>query len=197
MANFSNSEPTESEPVEATVRQKLRSLRTEQGLTLEAVAERASIDVSTLSRLESGKRRLSLDHLPSLAKALGVSVSELLEAPQRLDPRIKSHPHTHDGLTFFPLTRRGPAGGVYAYKIRIDPARNTPPPELPVHDGHDWMYVLDGRMRLCLGEDDLVINPGEAVEFTTLTPHWFGVVEEQVELIMLLGPHGERLHLHD
>ena len=187
----------ESEPVEAQVRAKLKSLRTEQGLTLETVAERASIDVSTLSRLESGKRRLSLDHLPSLAAALGVNVNELLEAPKSQDPRVKSHPHTHDGLTFLPLTRRGPAGGVYAYKIRIDPARNTPPPRLPVHEGHDWMYILDGRMRLCLGEDDLVINPGEAVEFTTLTPHWFGVVEEPVELIALLGPHGERLHLHD
>jgi len=187
----------DGEPVEARVRAKLRALRAEQGLTLEAVAERASIDVSTLSRLESGKRRLSLDHLPALARALGVNVDELLQAPLPFDPRVKSHPHTHDGLTFLPLTRRGPAGGVYAYKITIDPARNTPPSPLPVHDGHDWMYVLDGRMRLCLGEEDLVIEPGEAVEFTTLTPHWFGVVEEPVELIMLLGPHGERLHLHD
>lgn len=188
---------SETETVEKQVRARLRSLRTEQGLTLEAVAERASIDVSTLSRLESGKRRLSLDHLPGLAKALGVNVNELLETPKTPDPRVRSESHTHDGLTFFPLTRRGPAGGVFAYKILIDPNRNTPPTELPVHDGHDWMYVLSGRMRLCLGEEDMVIEPGEAVEFTTLTPHWFGVVEEPVELIMLLGPHGERLHLHD
>jgi transcriptional regulator with XRE-family HTH domain len=187
----------EEQRFEARVRTKLRTLRGEQGLTLEVVAERANIDVSTLSRLESGKRRLSLDHLPALADALGVNVKELLDPSPPADPRVKSHPHTHDGLTFFPLTRRGPAGGVYAYKIRIDPARNTPPPALPVHEGHDWMYVLDGRMRLCLGEEDLVIEPGEAVEFTTLTPHWFGVVEEPVELIALLGPHGERLHLHE
>lgn len=189
--------PPETETVEKQVRARLRSLRTEQGLTLEAVAERASIDVSTLSRLESGKRRLSLDHLPGLAEALGVNVNELLQKPETPDPRVKAETHTHDGLTFLPLTRRGPAGGVYAYKIRIDPNRNKPPAELPVHEGHDWMYVLSGRMRLCLGEDDMVIEPGEAVEFTTLTPHWFGVVEEPVELIMLLGPHGERLHLHD
>jgi len=185
------------EPIESRVRARLRALRAEQGLTLEEVSSRAAIDISTLSRLESGKRRLSLDHLPGLAKALGVNVNELLEPSRTPDPRVKLEPHSHDGLTFFPLTRRGPAGGVYAYKIRIDPNRDTPPPELPVHEGHDWMYVLSGRMRLCLGEDDLVINPGEAVEFTTLTPHWFGVVEEAVELIVLLGPHGERLHLHD
>lgn len=187
----------ETETVETRVRRKLRQLRTDRGLTLEAVAERASLDVSTLSRLESGKRRLSLDHLPALAEALGVSTNELLQAPQPQNPRVTSKAHSHDGLTFFPLTRRGPAGGVYAYKILIDPARNEPPAKLPVHEGHDWMYVLNGRMRLCLGDDDLVIEPGEAVEFTTLTPHWFGVVEEPVELIALLGPHGERLHLHE
>jgi len=192
MANTSD-----TDTVETRVRRKLRELRTVRGLTLEAVAERASLDVSTLSRLESGKRRLSLDHLPALAEALGVGTDELLRPDQPQDPRVKARPHSHDGLTFFPLTRRGPVGGVYAYKIRIDAARNSPPANLPVHEGHDWIYVLEGRMRLCLGEDDLVIDPGETVEFTTLTPHWFGVVREPVELIALLGPHGERMHLHE
>lgn len=186
----------EVETVEARVRRRLRQLRLDRGLTLETVASRASIDVSTLSRLEAGKRRLSLDHLPSLADALGVTTNDLLEASSPQDPRVRSRAHSHDNLTMWPLTRQGPAGGVHAYKIRIEAARHTPPKELPVHDGHDWLYVLNGRMRLCLGEDDLVVKPGEAVEFSTLTPHWFGVVEEVVELIALLGPHGERIHLH-
>ncbi len=71
-----------------------------------------------------------------------------------------------------------------------------PPSPLPVHEGHDWMYVLDGRMRLLLGEQDLTIQPGEAVEFSTWTPHWFGVVGEAVELIAVFGPQGGRMHLH-
>ncbi len=57
------------------------------------------------------------------------------------------------------------------------------------------MYVLSGRMRLILGDEDLVIEPGEAVEFSTLTPHWFGAVDEPVELIAIFGPQGERVHL--
>ncbi len=87
---------------------------------------------------------------------------------------------------------------MHAYKILISAKRRTPPDIelLPVHEGHEWLYVLDGRLRLVLGAEDLTIEPGEAVEFTTWTPHWFGALDGPVELIALFGPHGERLHLH-
>jgi quercetin dioxygenase-like cupin family protein len=174
---------TVGEPVDARVRRRLRELRTERRLTLQQVAERTSIDISTLSRLEA-------------AAALGVSADELLGAPPPQDPRVRGRPRTYDGLTLWPLTHRGPAGGLHAYKIHVSPQRRTPPDVLPVHEGHDWLYVLDGRLRLLLGEEDLTIEPGEAVEFTTWTPHWFGAIDGAVELIAILGPQGERLHLH-
>jgi transcriptional regulator with XRE-family HTH domain len=185
-----------NESVEDRARRRLRALRTEQGLTLAQVAERAHVDVSTLSRLESGKRRLALDHLPHLATALGVSTDDLLGTAPVADPRVRGEPQEHDGLTMWPLTNRASAG-LNAYKIEIHRSRRTPPEERRVHEGHDWLYVVEGRMRLLLGDADLVIQPGEAVEFTTWTPHWFGVVDEAVELIALLGAHGEKVHLHE
>ncbi|MGD9622042.1 MAG: helix-turn-helix domain-containing protein [Mycolicibacterium sp.] len=185
-----------SNSVDLRVRRRLRELRLQRGMTLDDVASRANIDVSTLSRLESGKRRLALDHLPRLAAALSVTADDLLRAPEATDPRVRAGAHSRNLITFWPLTEQGPAGGLHAYKIRISTRRRKPPPELPVHEGHDWIYVLSGRMRLILGERDFIIEPGEAVEFSTWTPHWFGVVEEPVEAIALLGPHGERAHLH-
>ena len=185
----------EEEPVDVRVRRRLRELRTERGMTLAQVAERASIDLSTLSRLEAGKRRLALDHIPGLAAALGVTADELLGSPPRQDPRVRARPIRRKGLTMWPLTRRGAASGLQAFKIRVDASRNTPPDELPVHEGHDWLYVLEGRLRLVLGEDDFTIEPGEAVEFTTWTPHWFGAVDGPVEVIGIFGPQGERIHL--
>lgn len=182
--------------VDLRVRRRLRELRTLRGLTLEDVAIRADIDVSTLSRLESGKRRLALDHLPRLASALSVTTDELLRTPEADDPRVRGASHTANGVTYWPLTRGGPAGGLHAFKIRVSARRRTPPDELPVHDGQDWFYVLSGRLRLLLGDRDFVIKPGEAVEFSTWTPHWFGTVDGPVEAIALLGPHGERLHVH-
>ena len=186
------------EPVDARVRRRLRELRTERGLTLQQVAERASIDISTLSRLEAGKRRLALDHIPALAAALGVSTDELLGTPPPQDPRVRGEARKFDGMTLWPLTRHAPAGGLQAYKIIISAKRRNPPPieTLRVHEGQDWMYVLDGRLRLILGSEDLTIEAGEAVEFTTWTPHWFGAVDGPVELILIVGPQGERVHLH-
>jgi transcriptional regulator with XRE-family HTH domain len=188
--------PANEEPVDVRARRRLRELRHERGLTLQQVAERASIDVSTLSRLESGKRRLALDHLPALAAALGVSADELLGSRAPRDPRVRGRARSRDGLTRRPLTRSGPAGGLHAFKILVSAERRDPPARLPVHEGHDWMYVLSGRLRLLLGDDDLTIEPGEAVEFSTWTPHWFGAIDGPVELIALFGPQGERLHLH-
>jgi transcriptional regulator with XRE-family HTH domain len=185
------------EPVGERVRRRLRELRVDRGLTLEDVASRASIDVSTLSRLEAGKRRLALHHLAPLAAALGVTADDLLSPPQRPDPRVRRPPQRAAGLTLWPLTRHGPVGGLQAFKLRIDAERSVPPDPLPVHEGHDWMYVLSGRMRLLLGDDDLVIEPGEAVEFSTWTPHWFGAVDGPVEALAIFGPQGERVHLHD
>lgn len=186
-----------TDDVDTRVRRRLRELRTRQGRTLDDVASQAGIDVSTLSRLESGKRRLALDHLPRLAAELGVSTDELMIEPADHDPRVRGNGQTRHGVTFWPLTRSGPASGLHAFKIRISPRRRTPPTEFPVHEGHDWMYVLSGDMRLIVGSRDFVIEPGEAVEFSTWTPHWFGAVDGPVEAILLLGPHGERLHLHE
>ncbi len=184
------------ESVDVRVRRRLRELRTERGLTLQQVAERANIDISTLSRLEAGKRRLALDHIPNLSAALGVSADELLASSPPQDPRVRGQPLSFDGMTLWPLTHRGPAAGLHAFKMHLSARRRTPPDVLPVHEGYDWLYVLDGRLRLLLGEEDLTIEPGEAVEFTTWTPHWFGAVAGPVELIAILGPQGERLHLH-
>lgn len=173
----------------------MRELRREQSLTLADVAERASIDVSTLSRLESGKRRLALDHIPALASALGVSADDLLGASAPEDPRVRRRPMRHGGLTAWPLMRYD-SSTLQAYKVHVRASRNRPPDPLPTHEGHDWIYVLTGRMRLMLGDSDLIISPGETVEFSTWTPHWFGVVEEPLELILIVGPEGAQAHLH-
>ena len=187
----------EDDDIEARVRRRLRELRTQRGMTLEDVARAADIDISTLSRLESGKRRFALDHLPRLAAALSISTDELMRAPEAEDPRVRGSSHTRGGITYWPLTRGGPAGGLHTFKIRVSARRRTPPTELPVHDGQEWLYVLSGNLRLLLGDRDFTIKPGEAVEFSTWTPHWFGTVDGPVEAIAIFGPHGEKLHIRN
>lgn len=186
----------EEEAVDARVRRRLRELRSEHGLTLQQVATASNIDVSTLSRLEAGKRRLALDHLPRLAAALGVSADELIGCAPPQDPRVRERPRVHDGTKVWPLTRTSSANGPRAYRIEISPRRRQPPKELSVHEGGlDWIFVIKGPLRLLLDEEEFTIEAGEAVEFSTWTPHWFGAIDDPVELILLVGPEGERIHL--
>jgi transcriptional regulator with XRE-family HTH domain len=178
----------------AAVGPRLRALRMERGRTLAELAAATGISASTLSRLESGQRRPNLDLLLPLARAHGVPLDDLVGAPPTGDPRIHLRPFTRNGRTFLPLTRR--AGGVQAYKVVIPPSRGPQQPELKVHEGYEWMYVLNGRLRLMLGDKDLELAPGEAAEFDTRVPHWFGSAgREPAEFLVLFGSQGERAHL--
>jgi transcriptional regulator with XRE-family HTH domain len=185
----------DEESVDALVRRRLRELRASRGLTLAQVSERAHIDISTLSRLESGKRRLALDHIPALARALGVSADDLLHTAPAEDPFVRGKPRRFQGLTMWELSRDTGAGP-RVFKMVVAAGRSSPPSELPSHEGHEWLYVISGRLRLLLGDHEHVVGPGEAVEFSTWRPHWFGAVQEEVELIAIFGPQGERIHLH-
>ena len=116
------------------------------------------ISVSTLSRLESGDRRPTLELLLPLARAYGVTLDELVDAPPTGDPRIHIKPIKAHGMTMLPLTRR--AGGIQAYKLII-PARSARrQPELKTHEGYEWLYVLDGTLRAIIGEHDLTLAAG-------------------------------------
>jgi transcriptional regulator with XRE-family HTH domain len=173
------------------VGERLRELRKRQQVTLSALAERTGISVSTLSRLESGGRRPTLELLLPLARAYQVSLDELVGAPPTDDPRVQAKPVTRDGMTMLPLTNR--PGGLRAYKLVI---RRQADRTRASHEGYEWLYVLDGRLRLLLGEHDLVLGPGEVAEFDTRTPHWFGSAERRaVEVLSVFGPQGERMHL--
>ncbi|UGU29402.1 XRE family transcriptional regulator [Mycolicibacterium smegmatis] len=172
---------------------RLRELRKMHRLTLTELSEATGISVSTLSRLESGARRPTLELLLALARAHGVTLDELVAAPPTGDPRIHLRPVARHGMTYLPLTRR--PGGIQAYKIVI-PAGPPKEPDPQTHEGYDWVYVLNGKLRLVLGGHDIVLSPGEAAEFDTRTPHWFGSADTAaVEFLSLFGSQGQRAHL--
>ncbi|ARZ71363.1 XRE family transcriptional regulator [Streptomyces albireticuli] len=171
---------------------RLRRLRTRRGVTLAALAETTGISKSTLSRLESGQRRPSLELLLPLARAHQVPLDELVGAPESGDPRVRLTPREVNGTTVVPLSSR--PGPLQALKIVIPGDRCRPDPR--VHEGYEWLYVLSGRLRLVLGDHDVTLGPGEAAEFDTRLPHWFGSAGgEPVEILSLLGRQGERMHV--
>ncbi|MGI8305742.1 helix-turn-helix domain-containing protein [Saccharopolyspora sp. ASAGF58] len=175
----------------AAVGPRLRTIRQQRNCTLAALSEKTGISVSVLSRLESGQRKPSLELLLPIAHAHQVPLDELVGAPPVGDPRVRLKPVKHGDMTVVPLTQQ--PGGLQAFKMILGADRSEPEPR--THEGYEWVYVLGGKLRLVLAEHDIVLKVGEAAEFDTRLPHWFGSTgEAPVELLSLFGPQGERMH---
>lgn len=181
-----------SDDLERIVRTRLRSLRTTLGLSLDELAGRANLSASTISRVETGKRTISLDVLVPLAAALQVNLDALLEIPTDEDVVIRPSPSTTGKRTTWMLNR--PTGSTIAVKMRLEPTRRHP--EQRVHPGRDWFFVLEGRVRLSLGDRDITVEAGEAAEFDTMTPHSFAALGGPAELIMIFDRDGQHAHVH-
>ena len=167
---------------------RLRRFREMHHLKLTEAAEQTGISKSTLSRLETGQRRPSLELLLPLAQLYRVPLDELVGAPEVGDPRVRLRPRTINGRTVLPLTR---PGGLQAWKIVVPATQANP--SLRSHDGFEWLYVLSGKMRLIIGDQDLVLGVGEAAEFDTQVPHWFGSTGDgPAEVLSVFGRPGER-----
>lgn len=176
----------------AQVGARLRAARHSRGWTLDELAARAEMSASTLSRLESGKRQASLELLLPLTRQLGIRVDDLISVAAP-DPRVRRPAIHRDGLVIAPLAPEG--SPVHTYKITYPPAPDLP--ELRVHDGYEWLYVLTGRLRLRLGEQDLTLTRGEAAEFDTRTPHAMSAAGGRpAQVISIFNDDGVRMHTH-
>ena len=172
----------------ALVGARVRDLRTRRRLTLEDVSARTGISRSTLSRLENDQRRPTLELLLALAAAYRVSLDDLVGAPETGDRRLRPRPRRVKSRAVVPLTHD--PRGVQAWKIVVPASLTSPAPR--THEGREWLYVLSGRLRLVLGEQDVVLGPGEVADFDTTTPHWFGSAGDgDVEILSLYGRPGE------
>jgi transcriptional regulator with XRE-family HTH domain len=183
---------TEQQQVEHVVRTRLRSLRRTLGLSLDELAERANLSASTISRIETGKRTISVDVLLPLAAALQVGLDTLLDVRSDDDVVIRPVPARSRGRTTWMLSQ--PTGSTIAVKMRLEPSDRVPEPR--VHPGHDWFFVTEGRVRLQLGEREVIVETGEAAEFATMTPHAITALDAPAELVMIFDRDGQAAHVH-
>lgn len=173
---------------------RLRRLRLQRELTLSDLSETTGISVSTLSRLESGGRKPTLELLLPIARAHQVPLDELVGAPPVGDPRVRIRPIVRDGITYQPLTAQ--TGPLQAFRMTMPPSARPGPPNPQTHEGYEWLYVLSGRLRLVLADNEIVMKAGEAAEFDTRLPHWFAPAGDRpVEILSLFGRQGERMHV--
>lgn len=187
----------ESSDLDQLIRQRIRSLRLARGWTLDALAARCHISPSNLSRIETGRRRIALDQLVPIARALDTTIDQLVESGDDQDVVIRPQACDTPGYTTWLLSRERSLGGVTIAKMRIARQDAMPADALPVHPGHEWFTVLSGTARLQLGERTILIHEGNAAEFSTMTPHAITAHEGVVEILTILDHNGERAHLRN
>jgi len=187
---------TQGDDLDVLVRQRIRGLRIARGWSLDDLAGRCYLSASTLSRIETGHRRIGLDQLSAITRALGTTIDHLVEAEDDQDVVIRPHQDEARGMTTWLLSRDQGPHGLKVAKIRL----TQPPPrhedgELPVHPGRDWFTVLSGTALVLLGDRTIRVEAGQAAEFSTMVPHAFGAHGGPAEIIAILDPDGERSHL--
>jgi transcriptional regulator with XRE-family HTH domain len=183
---------TQDGELDDLVRRRIRGLRAARGWSLDELASRCYLSPSTLSRIETGHRRIALDQLAPIARALSISLDQLVESAADDDVVIRPHRDEVRGMTTWLLNGRTGPNGVTVAKLRVT---REVPAELRVHPGRDWFTVLSGTIRLRLGERDILVGAGEAAEFSTMVPHAFGAHGGPAEVLCILDHDGERSHL--
>jgi transcriptional regulator with XRE-family HTH domain len=183
--------------LDSTVRMRIRSLRQARGWSLDNLAERAQMSPSGLSRIETGRQRISLDQLTSLARALGTSIDQLVETVNDEDVVIRPERDEQRGLTTWLLSRGSAPAGFSVAKMRItDEAQGPGIDQLGVHPGREWFTVLTGTVTLILGERAVRVETGQAAEFSTMVPHAVKAHGSPAEILVILDHDGQRTHLH-
>ncbi|WP_405016025.1 XRE family transcriptional regulator [Kitasatospora sp. NBC_00070] len=176
--------------LDGLVRQRIRALRVAQGWSLEELAGRAKVSQSTLSRIENGQRRLALDQLVTLARALDTSLDQLVETA------------TDDVITSPVIDA---AHAQMRWPVRSDPGMTvirqrmtSPPPEGPArmraHPGREWLVVLSGTAILLLGDRRIRVETNQAAEFPTMLPHAIGAEGGPCEILGIFDRDARRSH---
>jgi transcriptional regulator with XRE-family HTH domain len=187
---------TQDGELDGLVRQRIRGLRAARGWSLDDLAARCYLSPSTLSRIETGHRRIALDQLAPIARALGTTLDQLVESGTDDDVVIRPQRDESRGITTWLLSREQGPHGMTVAKMRIsrpEPSRDAT--ELKVHPGWDWFTVLSGTVVLLLGERTILVEAGQAAEFSTMIPHAFGARGGPAEVLCILDHDGQRTHL--
>ncbi|MEV0622066.1 XRE family transcriptional regulator [Nonomuraea sp. NPDC050404] len=180
----------DEQELDSLVRTRIRALRVAQGWSLEELAGRAHLSQSSLSRIENGQRRLALDQLVTLAKALDTTLDQLVETAA-------------DDIVISPMIDA--ASGQLRWPVKGDPGMSVvrrrmtePPPGNPArmraHPGREWLVVLSGTAVLMLGNRRFRIETNQAAEFPTMMPHAIGAEGRPCEILGIFDRDARRGH---
>lgn len=159
------------------VGQMIKELRSKRGLTLDGVAERSGCTPGFISQVERNKAVPSVTTLYSIANALGVKVTDFF--PDGLNPtKVTRHDNRENfhfegsAVSYSRLTTKLPYGALEAFLMTFKPANQAlPTDEFRAHMGEEFVYVLEGVLRLWIGDTLYDLYPGDSASFKPNVKH--------------------------
>lgn len=180
----------EVDDLDSLVRKRIRALRVAQGWSLDELARRANLSQSSLSRIENGQRRLALDQLVTLARALDTTLDQLVETASDDVVTSAMVDNAHGQLRW--TVKADPGVSVVRQRITEPPPDN--PARMRAHPGREWLVVLSGTAILMLGHQRFRIETNQAAEFPTMMPHAIGTAGGPCEIIGIFDRDAGRGH---
>jgi transcriptional regulator with XRE-family HTH domain len=167
--------------VDLSVGQRLRDLRQQRGLSIQAVAQAAGLSIGFVSQVERGISSPSVRDLVRMAEVLGadfnllvaagstpargVAASPIVRLGDRRDIAFQAGVHKQ---LLSPTAERT----LFLYMITIEPHGGTGEPPY-VHDGEEAGLVIQGRLLLAVDGHDHLLNEGDSFRFRSTLPHRF------------------------
>jgi transcriptional regulator with XRE-family HTH domain len=196
--------------------ERLREARRARNLSLRVLAERLGVSPSLISQIETGRANPSVSTLYAIAAELDVSLDELLfndrrpaepaSSPTRdvaspgtmaPAPPVQRSSTRHQirlasGVLWERLTTLSEPGVEFLHVTYEVGGASSPPDAFQRHAGHEWGYVLRGRLQVRIGFEEYVLEPGDAISINSSIPHRLATIgDEPVEAIwFVLGRAG-------
>jgi transcriptional regulator with XRE-family HTH domain len=168
-----------------SVGQRIRDLRAEKGWTLKELASKCELSTSFLSQVERGLSSVSITSLHVICQALGMTLGEFFRqlgdgagppAPgDRMPEVMKAQDQravnlSEASIKYRFLSREFP-GRQFEIMLGEIPSGYFYPP-FP-HEGEEFGYVLEGQLRLTIGDETYTLGPGDSYHFAASTSHGY------------------------
>jgi transcriptional regulator with XRE-family HTH domain/predicted Fe-Mo cluster-binding NifX family protein len=183
--------PDNENSPEVQVGRKLRDLRTRQGFSLRALAEKSGLNVNTLSLVENSKSSPSVSTLQQLAVALNVPISGFFET-EPVKHRVvftpsDQRPQVNFGATRMQNLAKDLAGNnLQPFIVSLKPGMGSGD-RMIVHTGHEFVFCLEGRIRYQIEGDEYLLSPGDSLVFESHLPHcWENNGQEDAQILLIL-----------
>jgi transcriptional regulator with XRE-family HTH domain len=160
----------------------LRRLREQHELTLAALSEASGVSLGVISKLERNQQSAELDTLYRLARAFGLSATDLLAlAESPLAHRTGEKAYRSGAFRF----RQVKYANVVALLGSAPAGAKVNRPEIH-HDDTEVCWVTKGRLRLSLPHEECVLDAGDSIQFDAIQQHTYEALADAEFVILHL-----------